>query len=392
VGYPFPDNGKALIRHNAAGVRQLVIETHSAFWYLAGTLVPRKIARKSFLTVTPNPRTYKISSVHVTAPEPAVRATLTVRPLVTAHRSQDQHQPAEIAPGSPGVPPSFRSHSRTLGPRQAASTLLRPSRTERGVRVGHRLPLLEDDQVRLFIRSGFLVLANVVSAADLEALNAEVDRLVAEAPPPRRHVGNHFYWQAPASSPSFFDVLKQPRGILELARDVVGDDGVDVAFEQAQVALNIPPFDHRPRRPHIDGYQPGQSVPATFTLLASLFLNDQVSDNGGNLWVWPGTHKAHAAFFARTGPRGFAEAAGYPDIELPEPTQIRGRAGDVLLAHYLLGHNIGGNDESNRTRRALYWRLRTPGHVNRWAECLADPWADYPRIKPLASIDTGEAL
>jgi hypothetical protein len=83
VGYPFPDNGKALIRHNAAGVRQLVIETHSAFWYLAGTLVPRKIARKSFLTVTPNPRTYKISSVHVAAPEPAVRATLTVRPLVT---------------------------------------------------------------------------------------------------------------------------------------------------------------------------------------------------------------------------------------------------------------------------------------------------------------------
>jgi hypothetical protein len=163
----------------------------------------------------------------------------------------------------------------------------------------------------------------------------------------------------------------------------VGDDGVGVAFEQAQVALNIPPFDHWPGRPHIDGYQPGQSVPGTFTLLASLLLNDQLSDNGGNLWVWPGTHQTHAAFFAGRGPQGFAEAAGYPDVELPEPTQIRGHAGDLLLAHYLLGHNIGGNYESNRTRRALYWRLRAPGHVDRWAQCLVDPWAEYPRVERL---------
>jgi hypothetical protein len=242
------------------------------------------------------------------------------------------------------------------------------------------VPLLNDDQLRLFIKSGYLVLPNVVAAADVEALNAEVDRLIAEAPPPAGHVGRHFYWQHPAFSPGLFAVLERPQGILQLARDLVGNDGVNFAFEHAQVALNIPPFDHRPGRPHIDGYQPGQSLPGTFTLLACLLLNDQLSDNGGNLWVWPGTHETHAAFFARRGRQGFAEAAGYPDIELPEPTQIRGRAGDVLLAHYLLGHNIGGNYESNRTRRALYWRLRAPGHLDRWAKCLADPWAEYPRL------------
>jgi Phytanoyl-CoA dioxygenase (PhyH) len=241
--------------------------------------------------------------------------------------------------------------------------------------------LLSDDQLHLFIEKGYLLLPGVVAAGDLEALNAEVDRLIAKAPPPADHVGNHFYWQHPADSPILFDVLDRPRGIVQLARDLVGDDGIDLAFEQAQVALNIPPFDHRPGRPHIDGYQPGQSVPGTFTLLASLLLNDQLSDNGGNLWVWPGTHKTHAAFFARRGPRGFAEAAGYPDVELPEPTQIHGRAGDLLLAHYLLGHNIGGNYESDRTRRALYWRLRAPGHEERWAECLADPWAECPRVE-----------
>ena len=242
------------------------------------------------------------------------------------------------------------------------------------------MPLVNDDQLQHFIKSGYLVVPNVVAASDVDALNAEVDRLIAEAPPPAGHVGNHFYWQDPATSPGLFGVLERPRGILQLARDLVGNDGVNVAFEQAQVALNIPPYNHRPGRPHIDGYQPGQSVPGTFTLLACLLLNDQVADNRGNLWVWPGTHETHAAFFARRGPEGFAEAAGYPDIELPESTQIRGRAGDLLLAHYLLGHNIGGNYESNRTRRALYWRLRTPGHLDRWAECLADPWAEYPRL------------
>jgi ectoine hydroxylase-related dioxygenase (phytanoyl-CoA dioxygenase family) len=243
------------------------------------------------------------------------------------------------------------------------------------------VPLVGDDQLRHFIESGYLVVPNVVAASEVEALNAEVDRLIAEAPPPAGHVGNHFYWQGPATSPGLFGVLERPRGILQLAQDLVGDDGVDVAFDQAQVALNIPPFDHRPGRPHVDGYRPGQSVPDTFTLLACLLLTDQLSDDGGNLWVWPGTHETHAAFFARRGPQAFAEAAGYPDVELPEPTQVRGRAGDVLLAHYLLGHNIGGNYAGGRTRRALYWRLQAPGHPDRWAECLVDPWAEYPRVK-----------
>jgi hypothetical protein len=81
VGLPFPEHGKVLIRRNKSGARQLVIETHSAFWFLAGTVVPSPIARKSFLTITPNPATYIIRSIQVRAPEPAVRAKLTVKPL-----------------------------------------------------------------------------------------------------------------------------------------------------------------------------------------------------------------------------------------------------------------------------------------------------------------------
>ena len=71
----------------------------------------------------------------------------------------------------------------------------------------------------------------------------------------------------------------------------------------------------------------------------------------------------------------------YPPIDLPEPVQVKGRAGDLLLAHYLLGHNIGGNDESARTRRALYFRISAAGHASRQGEFLQDPWLGYEPVR-----------
>ncbi len=238
-----------------------------------------------------------------------------------------------------------------------------------------------DEQLRCFVENGWVVLPNAVPPEVLDAVDDEVDRLVEESPPARSHVGHHFYWQTSAASPALFEPLGGPEGLVALARALVGDRGVEVAFDQAQVALNIPPYRHRPGRPHLDGYASGQAVPGSFTLLAGLMLTDQTKDNSGNLWVWPGTHLTDAAFFAANGAGAFAAAGGYPDIELPEPTQVHGRRGDVLLAHYLLGHNIGSNYQIDRTRRMIYWRLRVRGHTDRWAACLTDPWLDYERLR-----------
>lgn len=243
--------------------------------------------------------------------------------------------------------------------------------------------VLSDEQVRRFVKDGWIVVPGLVAAEVLDTLDAEVDRLVEGAPPPADHVGHDFYWATSGERPALFTPLEGRGGILAVAGELVGADGVDVAFDQVQVALNIPPYSHGPGRPHIDGYAPGQQTPGTFTLLAGLLLTGQSTDNGGNLWVWPGTHLSHGAFFASSGPPAFHAAGGYPDVELPEPTQIRGRRGDVLLSHYLLGHNIGGNYASDRTRRALYWRLQARGHADRWAACLADPWFEYSGVRAL---------
>jgi hypothetical protein len=71
----------------------------------------------------------------------------------------------------------------------------------------------------------------------------------------------------------------------------------------------------------------------------------------------------------------------YPPIDLPASEQVTGRAGDLLLAHYLLGHNIGGNYESEQTRGALYFRISSHVHAAHREEFLQDIWLDYEPIR-----------
>jgi hypothetical protein len=164
--------------------------------------------------------------------------------------------------------------------------------------------MLTAEQIRTFAERGWVIVPGLIAPDMLDALDAEVDQLVAEAPPPAGHVGHHFYWRTSDESAALFDPL-HGGGALAVAAELVGDGGVEVAFNQAQVALNI-----------------------------------------------------------------------------------RGPRGDVLFAHYLLGHDIGGNYETDRTRRALYWRLCAPGHVTRWEDCLVDPWLEYQGVRRLLDHNT----
>jgi hypothetical protein len=57
--------------------------------------------------------------------------------------------------------------------------------------------------------------------------------------------------------------------------------------------------------------------------------------------------------------------------------------GDLLLAHYLLGHNTGGNLTS-KTRQILYYRLSCAGHQDRWEQTLLDALSEYAPVKQAA--------
>jgi hypothetical protein len=239
---------------------------------------------------------------------------------------------------------------------------------------------LSESELREFGIRGYVILRDVIPAATLAAASTAIDRLIDEQSPPAGHVGHHFYWPSSLVAgplPGLF--YETP--LRSLAQSLIDPGGIEIAFNQVQVVLNIPPFSHRPGGHHLDGYLEGQQDPATFTMLAGVLMTEQRVENAGNLWVWPGTHRTHAAFFRERGPEALVELKGYPKIELPEPSQLLGGPGDVILAHYMLGHNIGGNYESEKVRRAVYFRLRRVGHEHRWRECLCDELLEFDPVR-----------
>jgi len=238
---------------------------------------------------------------------------------------------------------------------------------------------LNDEQVSEFAERGYIVIPGVVPADVLDRAFIRTDELVARNPPEADKRGPHFYFLETRDEPHLRAPLTDSPA-FGLAEDLAGQGTLDVPG-QVQVALNIPPFQHHPGRPHIDtSYAEPVDDPefSTFTLLAGILLTDQLAEDGGNLWVWPGTHLKHAAYFKEHGPNKFC---AYPPIGLPEPVQLTGRAGDLLLAHYLLGHNIGGNFAFDQTRRALYYRISNVDHAKHRAEFLQDAWLDYEPVR-----------
>jgi hypothetical protein len=247
--------------------------------------------------------------------------------------------------------------------------------------------VLSDGQVNEFAERGFVLVPQVVQEDVLARAARRVDEVVAADPPDGDKRGSHFYVLPSSDEPALIAPLTSSPA-FGLAGELAGTGTLEVP-SQVQIALNIPPYPHRPGVPHIDAASPepsGGPVRGTFTLLAGILMTDQLTGNSGNLWVWPGTHLAHAAYFREHGPDLFC---AYPPIDLPEPVQVKGRAGDLLLAHYLLGHNIGGNDESAQTRRALYFRISAAGHASHRSEFLQDAWHDYEpvRSRPAAPPD-----
>ena len=240
------------------------------------------------------------------------------------------------------------------------------------------------DQMRAFAEHGYVVLPNVVPGPLLDEAQRAIDGLVAREPPPPDRRGHHFYWlNDPAPSDPLLRLFTGG-STLAAAGAMVAPLPISIP-RQIQVSLNIPPRPHEPGGPHLDGLTPPEASgrPGTFTLLAGALLTDQTEDDMGNLWVWPGTHRTFAAHLRARGPDALLGMA-HPDFGLPEPEQIRGRAGDLLLAHYLLGHNMGRN-LSSTVRRVAYARLRTEGHEERWRDAMQDALLEFAPVRAACS-------
>lgn len=117
--------------------------------------------------------------------------------------------------------------------------------------------------------------------------------------------------------------------------------------------------------------------PATFTMLAGLWLTDQTELNRGNLWIWPGTHLRFGDYLAEHGADALTrldEMNPGPGIDLGEPIQTSSPASSVLFARYLLAHNLGGHDglADDDRRETIYYRLHATSHRARWRDALTE--------------------
>ncbi|MDP9381783.1 MAG: phytanoyl-CoA dioxygenase family protein [Chloroflexota bacterium] len=159
-----------------------------------------------------------------------------------------------------------------------------------------------------------------------------------------------------------------------------------------QIALRFPVMDTPPEpRPHIDGmYTPTNGVPkgtiANFTALVGVLLSDLPGTHAGNFTVWPGTHHLYERYFREQGPQALLE--GMPPVDLPEPVQVTGRAGDAVLVHYQLAHGIAGNG-SPHIRYAIFFRLHHVNHESLHWECMTDIWQEWAGMRDIVHAPAG---
>jgi hypothetical protein len=81
----------------------------------------------------------------------------------------------------------------------------------------------------------------------LAQVDAEIGTLLAERPPPAGTTGNHFYFEPPRRLPAS-DAALRDSPALRLAEALVAPLTLDHGLDHIQVALNIPPYSHRPAR------------------------------------------------------------------------------------------------------------------------------------------------
>jgi hypothetical protein len=104
----------------------------------------------------------------------------------------------------------------------------------------------------------------------------------------------------------------------------------------------------RPRGYHIDGMHLTTLWPDKHFLVVFAYLTD-VAEYGGATTVLPGSHRQVFEHWVRSGYPGSTHA---PDLEYADPMPLAGRAGDVILMHYLTVHS-GSTNHSEQIRVGL---------------------------------------
>jgi hypothetical protein len=117
-----------------------------------------------------------------------------------------------------------------------------------------------------------------------------------------------------------------------------------------------------------------------------VLLSDLPTTNAGNFMIWPGTHRLFAAYLRTHGVDTLLSRM--PAVPLPPPVQITGRAGDLIIAHHLLGHTVAPN-HSPHIRYACFFRLWAKNRDQAFPPAMLDEFLEWPGVAQLRDGATG---
>ncbi|MYB64673.1 phytanoyl-CoA dioxygenase family protein [Candidatus Poribacteria bacterium] len=194
------------------------------------------------------------------------------------------------------------------------------------------------------------------------------------------------------NAPQIVDIFSKTP-IHNIAESMLGEGNVQIPGS-AQIALRFPmPLERDPNLPrgHLDGLGSGTNgmekgvYRRGFTALAVVYLADVPEPFSGNFTVWPKSHSFFADYFKKEGHEILAN--GMPRPDLPEgPTQIVGKAGDVVLTHHQIVHSAAPNASAD-VRYAVIFRLRHVDCIENGYDGYTDIWREWPGIQEAAAAD-----
>ncbi|MEN9937221.1 MAG: hypothetical protein RLZZ387_3800 [Chloroflexota bacterium] len=246
---------------------------------------------------------------------------------------------------------------------------------------------LTQEQKQHFIADGYVQVPGVVPAPLVNAALRAINHSLGEGMDPAEMTRFRAQSYCPElqRAPVITDLLNATPA-LALAESLIGPGKV-APVSGGQIALRFPTMHESPPapHPHLDGmHTPTNGVPAgeirSFTMLLGVMLSDVSGPFAGNLAVWPGTHRIYEAYFREHGPQALLE--GMPRVAIPEPVQLTGRAGDVVLAHYELAHGVTAN-VSPHVRYAIYFRLHHVAHAGQKWDAMTDIWLEWDGVRSL---------
>jgi hypothetical protein len=243
---------------------------------------------------------------------------------------------------------------------------------------------MNEAQKKEFRKKGFIKIPNVVPQKQINVALREINHCLGKGMDPQKVAGYRSTTYCPeiTMKPAVLGLLEETSA-WNILESVIGPRKFKLDG-RPQIALRFPVMEKPGElHPHIDGMpsannQIKKGTIYTFTALCGILLSDIPNRFWGNFTGWPGTHASFAKYFEEHGPNILRRRL--PPVPLPESEQVIGKAGDMILSHYLTAHTVVVN-VSPYIRYAVFFRMKHINHLSHGGKVFTDLWNEWPGMQ-----------